>query len=159
MFLQSDIIQVVQKCQFIFVIDCANFFYQWRVYSNNRHKFTIILHREQKTFKVIVMNYKISFVYVQKQINKILTLFDFVRVYVNDIVVFFKTQSEHVKYLQIIFQILKINNISINFKKTSLNYSSIKLFDQHVTFLKLFIDEFCYVTNVIFTLEHYLHTS
>ena len=88
--LQSDIIQVVQNCQFISIIDCVSFFYQWRVHSNDRHKFTVVSHREQKTFKVIVMSYKNFSVYVQRQIDRILKSFKFVRVYVNDIVIFFK---------------------------------------------------------------------
>ena len=43
--LQNDIIQTVQECAFISVINCFNFFYQWRVHSNDRHKFTIVSHR------------------------------------------------------------------------------------------------------------------
>ena len=46
------------------------------------------------------------------------------------------------KHLKVIFQTLKINNISINFKKTFMSYFSVKLLKQHVTFLNLFIDEF-----------------
>ena len=64
--LQSDIIQAVQECRFISVIDCVSFFYQWRVHSNDRHKFTVVTHREQKTFNVAIMKYRNSSVYVQK---------------------------------------------------------------------------------------------
>ena len=139
--LQSDIIQAVQRCKFIFVIDCANFFYQWRVHSKDRHKFTIVSHREQKTFKMTVMRYKNSSVYVQKQIDRILKSFDFARVYVNDIVVFSKIMNEHFEHLRVVFRILKNNNISINFKKAFFEYSSITLLDQYVTFFELFTDE------------------
>ena len=55
--------------------------------------------------------------YVQRQIDKILKLFDFVRVYVNNIFIFSKTLNEHFKHLRVVFQILKINNISVNSKK------------------------------------------
>ena len=140
--LQNDIIQIVQECQFISIIDCVDFFYQWRVHSNDRHKFTVVSHREQKTFKIIVMSNRNSSVYVQKQIDRILKSFEFVRVYVNDIVMFFKIQNEHMKHLRVIFQTLRINNISINLKKTFLSYFSVKLLKQHVTFLSFFTDEF-----------------
>ena len=62
--LQNDIIQTVQKCRFISVIDCANFFYQWRVHFEDRHKLTVVSHREQKIFNVAVMSYRNSSVYV-----------------------------------------------------------------------------------------------
>ena len=62
--LQSDVIQIVQKCNFIFVINCASFFYQWRIHSKDRHKFTVVSHRGQETFNVAVMKYRNSSVYV-----------------------------------------------------------------------------------------------
>ena len=64
--LQSDIIQVVHECKFISVINCASFFYQWRVHSKDQHKFIVISHREQKIFKVAMMSYRNFFVYVQR---------------------------------------------------------------------------------------------
>ena len=64
--LQSEIIQAVHNCTFISIIDCISFFYQWRIYSQNRHKMTIVTHRDQKIFNVAIMRYKNSSVYVQK---------------------------------------------------------------------------------------------
>ena len=60
----------------------------------------------------------------------------------NDIVVFSNSLNDHVKHLQAIFQTFRANNISVNFKKTFLDYLSVTLLEQHVIFLKLFIDEF-----------------
>ena len=112
------------------------------MHSKNRHKFTVISHREQETFNVAVMKYKNSSVYIQRQIDRILKSFDFARVYVNNIVVFFKSLNEHIKYLQLIFQNLRTNNISKNFKKAFLNYSCVTIFEQRVTSLKLSTNEF-----------------
>ena len=97
--LQSDVIQIVQECNFIFVINCASFFYQWRVHSKDRHKFTVVSHWGQETFNVAVMRYRNSSVYVQRQIDRILRSFHFARVYVNDIVVYSKIMNEHLKHL------------------------------------------------------------
>ena len=46
------------------------------------------------------------------------------------------------KHLKVIFQTFRINNISINLRKTFLNYFSVKLLKQHLTFLNLFTDKF-----------------
>ena len=60
------------------------FFYQWRVYSFDQHKLTMINYKKQKFFNVIVMSYKNFFVYVQKQINQFLKLHRvYVKTYIN----------------------------------------------------------------------------
>ncbi len=48
--LQSNIISTIKRCNYLFVIDCASFFYQWRIHSKNRHKLIVVFHRDQKTF-------------------------------------------------------------------------------------------------------------
>ena len=70
--LQSNIIQAISDCFFISVINCFEFFYQWRVHSTKRHKLTIMTHREQKSFNVIIMRFRNSSTYVQRQIDRIL---------------------------------------------------------------------------------------
>ena len=62
--LQTKMIFVVFECQYIIVIDCSAFFYQWRVHFKDRHKFTMINHRNQKFFNVAIMRYKNFLVYV-----------------------------------------------------------------------------------------------
>jgi hypothetical protein len=46
MSLQTNIISVVADFKYISMIDAAAFFYQFRVKTIDRHKFTIISHRE-----------------------------------------------------------------------------------------------------------------
>ena len=43
--LQLDLISFIKDYRYIIVIDCVNFFYQWRVYFNNKHKFTVVNYR------------------------------------------------------------------------------------------------------------------
>ena len=62
--LQTNIIIAVRDCDYISVIDCSTFFYQWRVHFNDRHKLIVVNHRKQKSFNVTVMNYKNSSTYV-----------------------------------------------------------------------------------------------
>ena len=129
---------VVLECQYIIVIDCSTFFYQWRVHSKDRHKLMMINHRNQKFFNVTIMRYKNSLVYVQRQIDRLLRSHrHYVKTYVDDIVIYFKTFDEHKTHLRSIFDMLKINNISIKSEKTFINYLTIHLLRQKVNFLKL----------------------
>ena len=106
------------------------------MHYNDRHKFIIVNYKKQKNFNVIVMNYKIFSTYIQRQINRLFREFrHFVKIYVNDIVVFSRTKVENDVHLRKIFEILSENNIFIKFIKTFLNYSSISFFDQKIDFL------------------------
>ena len=140
--LQTKIIQIVHDCTFIFTIDCISFFYQWRIHFSDRHKMTVVTHRGQETFNVAVMKYKNSFVYVQRQIDRVLRFCrKFARVYIDDVVIFFKILNEHLTHLRSIFSFMSTNNISINSVKAFIDYSFVNLLRQHVNSLNLFIDK------------------
>lgn len=140
--LQADIIQAVHGAAFLSVIDCASFFYQWRVHLRHRHRLTVVTHRGQESFNVAVMGYKNSPAYVQRQIDRILRLYRaFARAYVDDIIVFSKTAEEHAEHLRKIFDVLSANNISINPKKAFIGYPSVNLLGQRVNSLGLSTDE------------------
>ena len=140
--LQFDIISAVLECQYITVLNCSAFFYQWRVHSDDRHKLTVITHRDQESFNVAVMNYKNSSVYVQRQIDRLLRSFRaFAKTYVDDIVVHSNILQEHLAHLKQIFDMLRANNISIKSKKTFIDYPTVHLLDQKVDSLELVIVE------------------
>ena len=140
--LQTNIIIAMRDCDYISIIDCSIFFYQWRIYFNDRHKLTVVNHKKQKNFNVTVMNYKNSSTYVQRQIDRLLREYrHFVKTYVNDIVVFFRTKIEHETHLRKVFSMLDKNNISIKSIKIFLSYSSISLLDQKIDSLNLITSE------------------
>ena len=88
------------------------------------------------------MSYRNSSAYVQKQINKILRHHRlFVKIYVNDILIFFKSLKKHVMHLKQVFEILNQNIISINSSKFFLEFSSVNFLNQHVTSLKFSTEE------------------
>lgn len=87
------------------------------------------------------MRYRNFSIYVQKQIDRILRSFNFARAYIDDIVISFEIFENHLLHFREIFQVLIENNFFINSRKLFLNYSSINLLNQHVTFSKLFTDE------------------
>ena len=98
----------------------------------------MIIHRKQKTFNVVVINYRNSLAYVQRQIDRILRFCrHFARAYIDDIVIFFRLLKEHILYLKYIFKFMTKNNISVNSLKTFLNFSFVTLLKQHVNFLSL----------------------
>jgi hypothetical protein len=93
---QTNIIVAMTKCLYIFVVNVLKYFYQWAVKFDDRHKLTIISHREQEQFNVCVMSFKNFSSYVQRQTNLMLKdLREFVRAYMNDIIIFFKILDEH----------------------------------------------------------------
>ena len=140
--LQIDIISVVRNCSFISIVNASTFFYQWRVHSNDRHKLTVVTHRDQKFFNVIVMNYKNSSTYVQRQIDRLLRKFRrFARTYVDDIVIYFRIVEKHAQHLRFVFDMLRQNNIFIKFSKTFLDYLFVRLLDQKIDSFELSINE------------------
>ena len=140
--LQDDIITLIRDCAYIIVVDATSFFYQWRVHSNDKHKLIVVTHREQETFYVFVMSCKNSSIYVQRQIDRIFrSLRHCVRVYVDDVVIFFKTLEKHVSHLRAIFDLFVKLNIFIKSNKTFFDYSNVQLLDQHVDFFDLSIVE------------------
>ena len=63
--LQTNIIQAIAKCSYISVLDAVSFFYQWWVYSSHCQHLLTVLHHKQKIFKVTVMSFINSVLYVQ----------------------------------------------------------------------------------------------
>ena len=138
--LQFDIIAEIVDSFYIFIIDVVNWFHQFNVQRKNRHKFTIVIHREQKKFNVVFMNYKNSLSYVQRQTNKLLRSYkQFAKTYVNDIIVHFKILQKHLKHLRTLFQMFRIKRISLAITKFFLTYSSVTLLNQRVDSLDMFI--------------------
>ena len=140
--LQSDIILIVRDCAYITIINCVFFFYQWRVHFFDRHKLTIINHKKQKSFNVIVMSYKNSSTYVQRQINRLLRFYcKHAKIYVDDIVIFSKILKEHKKHFRVVFDTFQFNNIFVKITKIFVDYFSVQLFDQKINFFELVIVE------------------
>ena len=140
MFFQLNVTAAVMSASYISVMNCASFFHQWFVKLKNKHKLMMINHRENEQWNVIVMKYKNSSVYVQRQINSMFKSFkEFVRAYVNDVVVFFNSLKKHLRHLIQIFKLFKKMNIIIKISKTFLKYLTIALLDQKMNNLNMMI--------------------
>ena len=129
---QNEIINEIQGHKYITVVNAASFFYQYKVHKSDYHKLTIVTHRGQETFQVPVMGYKGSPAYVQRQIDRILRCFKFARVYIDDVVIFFKTLEKHLDYLRQTFAELTRVRISLQPTKSFIKYPSVSLLGQYI---------------------------
>jgi len=90
--IQSDVIAHIRDCNRISLMNDLAFFFQFLVIMANKHKFFLINYRGKEELQVVVIRFKNSLAYVQRMMNEQLREFrEFVRVYIDDIIVFFKT--------------------------------------------------------------------
>ena len=130
------------RFSYISIVNENDYFYQFLVRYKNRHKLIIISHREQKQYNVVLIKYKKSSLYVQRQTDKILkSIREFVKAYMNDIIVFSKTLSKHLNHLRKMFILFRQKRINLNPKKSFLSYSFVILFEQRIDSLSLFTSE------------------
>ena len=150
--LQSNVINSMNDCFYVNVINAIDFFYQWLIKIANKHKFIIVSYKNNEQFNVTIMSFRNNLAYVQRQIDVVLRQYRvFARVYVDDIVVFNKTLKKHLKYLTKIFELFRQLNIVLKFFKTFLNYFIVVLLEQK-------IDNFDFITTkkklkIIFKLQ------
>src|SRR5438046_6729377 len=94
----------------------------------DHEKFTIISHCDLKIVSIAFMNYQESSLYVQYMMNMIFRFHKFfICCYINDIIIFLKTLKNHLKHLNIVFNLFDKMRITFKEVKTHLNYSSIIL--------------------------------
>lgn len=140
--LQSDITSAVAGFPYISTMDGNGYFHQFLVRYKDRHKLTVVSHRGQEQYNVALMGYKGSPPYVQRQTDKILRpLRDFARAYVDDMIAFSKTLSQHLEHLRQMFTLFRQRRISLNPKKSFLGYPSVTLLGQRVDSLGLSTSE------------------
>ena len=103
---------------------------------------------------MLIMNYRNSFIYVQRIINKIFRSYRyFYYTYINDIVIFFTSLKKHLTYLRFIFSTFKKMNIHVSSRKSFLNYSFVQLLNQKINVLKLTTtkEKFIIIINLFFS--------
>jgi hypothetical protein len=91
-----------------------------------------------ETINIAIIKYKGSPPYVQQIIDIILRPYrQFVRCYVDDIIIFFKIFEEYIEYLNTIFELFNRIGITLKDLKIYLDYSSIILLEQRVNELNM----------------------
>ena len=117
--------------------------------ASDKCKFIVISHREQEQFNVVLMKFKNSFLYVQRQINAMLRSYhDFVRAYIDNLSIFNKFLNDHIKHLHAIFKLLNDREIILSSRKMFVDYSSVTLLNQ-----KINVFEFIVVVDKIVAIQ------
>src|SRR5436190_14183820 len=94
----------------------------------DHEKFTIINHHDLKIISIALMSYQKSSSYAQHMINMIFKSHKFFTYYyINDIIIFLKILKNHLKHLNIVFNLFDELKITLKEVKTHLDYSSIIL--------------------------------
>ena len=138
--LQSEIITLLLDYSYLSIIDAVKWFYQFLIARKDRHKFIVISHRGQEKSIVALISYKNLSFYVQRQIDTMLRpLKNFVKAFVDDIIVFSRTLSKHLSYLRQIFELFRQRRVSLLSIKSFIDYLSVILLDQRVDRLDMFI--------------------
>ena len=87
-----------------------------------------------------IMKFKNFSSYVQKQIDNFLrSHHHYIKAYVDDIMIFFKTLKEHLAHLQTIFELLNVKDVILSIKKSFIDYSTITLLNQRINAFELSI--------------------
>ena len=95
-FMQNDIIAHIRNNNHLNLMNDLIFFLQFSIIEKNKHKFSFIIHRDKEQLNVTTMRFKNSSFYVQRIMNEQLRkLREFCRIYIDDIVVFFKIFATH----------------------------------------------------------------
>jgi len=138
---QAEILSQLSGCDYISTVDCASFFYQWKVAPQHQHYLTVSSHRGQETFNCVIMGYRNSVQYVQRNIDTILREHrSYARAYIDDIVIFSRTFEEHIQHLKRVFAALQKHRIHLSAKKSFLVFPSVQLLGQKVDALGLASD-------------------
>lgn len=114
-------------------MNAVGWFHQFNVKRFDRHKFTIVNHRGQEESSVALMGYKGSSPYVQRQTDKLLRSYkNYVKAYMDDIIVHFSTLQDHLVHLHILFEMFRAKRISLAATKIFLTYPFVTLLGQRV---------------------------
>ena len=110
------------------------------IQRKNRFKLTIIFYRNNEYFNIIVIKFKKTSIYVQRKIDQLLWIYDllkFIRVYVDNVIIFNKTLKKYLKHLIIVFALFFRLRIILKLFKAYIDYFSITLLKQYIIALKL----------------------
>ena len=118
--MQSDIIAFMQNCENINLINDFVFL-KFVVFKQNRHKFLFITHKDKKQLNVAIIKFKKFSFYVQKMMNEQFREFrESCRIYINDIISFFKLFNNYLIYFRRLFIVLIKLRVILNLKKKNI---------------------------------------
>jgi hypothetical protein len=135
---QEDILQSIKGCTWISTLDLTAAFMQRALHRDSQHLVTVVTHRGLEYFKVAPFGFTNSPAHMQRFMDKKLRhMRNYVRCYVDDIVMHSKTFDDHLRHLQDVFQVLHDTGLYLSPAKCHLGYHSVKLLGRLVDRLGL----------------------
>ena len=125
-------------------INLIKSFFQQKTKSKDWWKITLITsHRDQKWLTMSIMNLTNISDFFQHRMKQLLDsyLWQFVVVYIDDIIVYSQSLNQYIQHLDQILTLLKNNDVILALSKCHFVYSSIVALDHHVSRLELNIVE------------------
>jgi hypothetical protein len=135
---QEDILQSIKGCTWISTLDLTAAFMQRALHKDSQHLVTVVTHRGLEYFKVAPFGFTNSPAHMQRFMDKKLRhMRNYVRCYIDDIVVHSRTFDDHLRHLHEVFQILHDTGLYLSPAKCHLGYHSVKLLGRLVDRLGL----------------------
>jgi hypothetical protein len=141
---QDDVLETLAGCTIFSAMDIRKGFFQQPILESDRWKTTFVTaHRGLERLKVSTMGLATTPSFFQQRMENILRpyLWKTVIVYVDDIIVFSRSQDEHLQHLTEVLDLLEQSGVTLQISKCHFGYESIKALGHHVSRLGLATDE------------------
>ena len=133
---QDDILGALGGAGIFTSLDITKSFFQQRILESDQWKTAFVTpHRGQEVLTVSTMGLANSPGFFQHRMEDLLRryLWDYVLVYIDDVVIFSRTPDEHIDHLEKILSALEESSISLSPAKYHFAYPSIKLLGHEVS--------------------------
>ena len=137
----ADIIDKLRDCEFFTSLDITSGFWHIPMASKDIHKTAFVTMHEHFEWLVMPFGYRNSPQIFQRILQTVLkkhNLFSFARNYLDDILIFSKTFSEHLNHIRLVLNAIKNENIKLKlskcqFARKSVNYLGHTIIKNHFT--------------------------
>lgn len=113
----DSILALLGDCKYFTTLDCRSGFWQIPIAEEDKLKTAFTTFRGLFEFNVMCFGLVNAPGIFQELMSKVLEGLDFVVAYIDDIVIFSKTELEHQQHLKIVFQRLREHNLKLKLKK------------------------------------------
>src|SRR5699024_8807981 len=115
-----------KEANFFSTLDMLSGYYHVDIKQEDRFKTAFVTHFGKYEFNRVPFVLKNAPKFFNNMMQSILIKFKNVKVFIDDIILFTKTEEEHVKLIEEVFKVLRKNNIQLNFKKCKFLQKEIK---------------------------------
>lgn len=130
---QDDVMSDMAGMKFFTSVDASAFFFQLPVRMDHRNRMVIISHRGLESSNVALMGFRNSPAFGQRFMDRLFFPHrEFVRAYIDDIIIFSKTAEEHLQHVATVFDLLDKNRVHISPLKSFVAYPSVRLLGYNV---------------------------